>query len=154
MIPVCVIILCNNSESPYNYVIVAQVTLKICPRKRRNASAHEQQHIPGSNSTQKLVISTFIMAFFMEVCCIGRFCLSRLCVSYLRHSAMHRHVLFWFDLGFVQTFACDHLEEMDKTYLRADYSLECDTHKHNWFKFYSAVMILVSVSTHVCGDNV
>lgn len=60
-----------------------------------------------------------------------------------------------------QAFACENLEEVGKTYLRADYSLMCHTADHNWYKVYSAIMILVSsgrligcwliyVSSHGC----
>lgn len=43
-----------------------------------------------------------------------------------------------------QAFACDTLEEEGETYLRADYSLKCDTPAHKWYKGYAGVMILVS----------
>eukprot|EP00903_Cladosiphon_okamuranus_P009052 g8654.t1 len=42
-----------------------------------------------------------------------------------------------------QTFACDTLDELDKSFLRADYSLVCDTDEHNKYKIYAGVMILV-----------
>ncbi|CAM9683378.1 unnamed protein product, partial [Choristocarpus tenellus] len=41
-----------------------------------------------------------------------------------------------------QTFACETLED-DKTYLRADYSLECTSDRHQAFQVYATVMIFV-----------
>lgn len=48
-----------------------------------------------------------------------------------------------------QTFACDTLDELDTSFLRADYSLLCNTHEHNMYKIYASVMILVSCCTYV-----
>jgi hypothetical protein len=47
-----------------------------------------------------------------------------------------------------QTFACDRIDEDINTavttrYLRADYSIQCDTHEHNMYKAYAAVMIII-----------
>eukprot|EP00953_Heterococcus_sp_UTEX-ZZ885_P035577 18362-Heterococcus_DN1.PRE.1 len=47
-----------------------------------------------------------------------------------------------------QTFACDIIDEDIKTavttrYLRADYSIQCDTHEHNLYKAYAAIMIII-----------
>ncbi|CAM9123034.1 unnamed protein product, partial [Choristocarpus tenellus] len=41
-----------------------------------------------------------------------------------------------------QTFACEELED-GKTYLRADYSLECTSDRHQAFQAYAAIMIFV-----------
>jgi hypothetical protein len=42
-----------------------------------------------------------------------------------------------------QTFACDNIESTGISYLRADYSVICDTSRHNAYKAYAAVMIIV-----------
>ncbi|KAG5178512.1 hypothetical protein JKP88DRAFT_261305 [Tribonema minus] len=42
-----------------------------------------------------------------------------------------------------QTFSCDNLEYINKSYLRADYSIECYTPKHTAFRIYAAAMICV-----------
>ncbi|CAM9924542.1 unnamed protein product, partial [Ectocarpus sp. 4 AP-2014] len=42
-----------------------------------------------------------------------------------------------------QTFACDTLDELGKTFLRADYSLECYTPEHKLYRGYAGIMILV-----------
>jgi hypothetical protein len=47
-----------------------------------------------------------------------------------------------------QTFACDRIDEDIKTavttrYLRADYSIQCDTHEHKIYKAYAAIMIII-----------
>lgn len=43
-----------------------------------------------------------------------------------------------------KTFACDDEAVEGESYLRADYSLSCQTNSHILFRFYAAVMILVS----------
>lgn len=43
-----------------------------------------------------------------------------------------------------ETFACDQDPVEGESYLRADYSLSCDTYLHMWFKIYAGLMILVS----------
>jgi hypothetical protein len=47
-----------------------------------------------------------------------------------------------------QTFACDRTDEDINTavttrYLRADYSIQCDTHEHKIYKAYAAIMIII-----------
>jgi hypothetical protein len=42
-----------------------------------------------------------------------------------------------------QTFACDAVEGTGTSYLRADYSVSCNTAKHTAYQAYAAVMILV-----------
>jgi hypothetical protein len=42
-----------------------------------------------------------------------------------------------------QTFACDTIEGTGASYLRADYSITCGTHKHILYRLYAAFMILV-----------
>jgi hypothetical protein len=47
-----------------------------------------------------------------------------------------------------QTVACDRIDEDINTavttrYLRADYSIQCDTHEHKLYKAYAAVMIII-----------
>lgn len=41
------------------------------------------------------------------------------------------------------TFACDSEAVEGESFLRADYSISCDTDKHTIFKVYAGVMILV-----------
>ena len=43
-----------------------------------------------------------------------------------------------------KTFACDESAVEGKSYLRADYSISCDTNLHTFFKVYSGLMIVVS----------
>jgi hypothetical protein len=42
-----------------------------------------------------------------------------------------------------QTFSCDYLEDTKQSWLRANYSISCDTDKHTAYKIYAAVMIVV-----------
>ncbi|KAG5187583.1 hypothetical protein JKP88DRAFT_307130 [Tribonema minus] len=42
-----------------------------------------------------------------------------------------------------QTFACDTLPGTDARWLRADYSISCDTAKHTYYMAYAAVFVLV-----------
>jgi hypothetical protein len=42
-----------------------------------------------------------------------------------------------------QTFACDNTKGLGGNYLRADYSIQCDTTTHTLYRLYAAVMILV-----------
>jgi hypothetical protein len=42
-----------------------------------------------------------------------------------------------------QTFACDAIEGTRTSYLRADYSAECNTYEHMLYRLYAAFMILV-----------
>ena len=42
-----------------------------------------------------------------------------------------------------QAFSCEDFPEVDKSYLRADFSVECNTVKHNAFKIYAAIMVFV-----------
>jgi hypothetical protein len=42
-----------------------------------------------------------------------------------------------------QTFACDYFDDTKESWLRADYSISCDTHKHTSYKIYAAVMVAV-----------
>jgi hypothetical protein len=42
----------------------------------------------------------------------------------------------------LQTFACDQITK-DASYLRADYSISCNTQKHVYYQIYSGIMILV-----------
>lgn len=43
-----------------------------------------------------------------------------------------------------KTFACDDEVVHGESYLRADYSLSCETNLHIFFQVYAALMILVS----------
>jgi hypothetical protein len=43
----------------------------------------------------------------------------------------------------LQTFPCDSIAGTGKSYLRADYSLECGTTQHTIYRVYAALMILV-----------
>ena len=38
---------------------------------------------------------------------------------------------------------CDDLEDVGKSYLRADYAIDCDSSQHKIFQVYAGVMILV-----------
>jgi hypothetical protein len=42
-----------------------------------------------------------------------------------------------------QTFACEHLEGTDQSWLRADYSISCETAEYHAYRKYAAVMIVV-----------
>ncbi|CAM9300041.1 unnamed protein product, partial [Sphacelaria rigidula] len=42
-----------------------------------------------------------------------------------------------------QTFACDDLEEVDRSYLRADYRISCNSRRHKAYEIYAGFMILV-----------
>ena len=42
-----------------------------------------------------------------------------------------------------KTFACDEEAVEGKSFLRADYSLSCNTAEHTWYKVYAGVMIVV-----------
>lgn len=42
-----------------------------------------------------------------------------------------------------QAFACENLTEINKSYLRADLRIECDTPQHMGYKVYAAVMIII-----------
>lgn len=46
-----------------------------------------------------------------------------------------------------KTFACDEEAVVGESYLRADYSLSCDSAVHTWFMVYAGIMILVSKHT-------
>eukprot|EP00611_Tribonema_gayanum_P000411 TRINITY_DN10281_c0_g1_i1.p1 TRINITY_DN10281_c0_g1~~TRINITY_DN10281_c0_g1_i1.p1 ORF type:complete len:1126 (+),score=274.53 TRINITY_DN10281_c0_g1_i1:133-3510(+) len=43
----------------------------------------------------------------------------------------------------LQTFPCDHLDGTAKSYLRADYSIECGTPTHTAYVAYAGIMVLV-----------
>lgn len=43
-----------------------------------------------------------------------------------------------------KTFACDNSVVEGENYLRADYSLSCDSDLHMFFEVYAGIMILVS----------
>lgn len=43
-----------------------------------------------------------------------------------------------------KTFACDHDVSAGDTYLRADYSISCETRSHVLFQVYAGIMIVVS----------
>ncbi|CAN0485487.1 unnamed protein product, partial [Ectocarpus sp. 12 AP-2014] len=42
-----------------------------------------------------------------------------------------------------QAFACEDFPEIGKSFLRADFRIECDTPKHDNYKIYAAVMICI-----------
>ncbi|CBJ33129.1 asn/thr-rich large protein family protein [Ectocarpus siliculosus] len=42
-----------------------------------------------------------------------------------------------------QTFSCEDLPEIGKSYLRADFRIECDTQRHTLYKAYAGVMICI-----------
>lgn len=42
-----------------------------------------------------------------------------------------------------QTFSCKYLEELDKSYLWADFRIECYTPLHRRYMAYAAVMIAI-----------
>lgn len=46
-------------------------------------------------------------------------------------------------LQVLQTFACESLDEIGKSYLRADFRIECDTPKHKAYKIYAWVMVCI-----------
>ena len=52
------------------------------------------------------------------------------------------------------TFACDNAVEDGKSYLRADYSILCESSRHRFFKGYAILMILVRVVACPCHRGV
>lgn len=42
-----------------------------------------------------------------------------------------------------QTFACEDLDEIGKSFLRADFRIECNTSEHKAYKAYAEIMICV-----------
>lgn len=52
-----------------------------------------------------------------------------------------------------QTFSCDELEDVGKSYLRADYGIDCDSDRHKAFKLYAGFMILVRTRTCQRGKD-
>lgn len=48
-----------------------------------------------------------------------------------------------------KTFACDDQAVEGESYLRADYSLSCNTVTHTWYKVYAGVMIVVRANPRV-----
>ena len=42
-----------------------------------------------------------------------------------------------------QTFACDEEAVEGRSYLRADYSISCDSTSHVWYRVHAGIMILV-----------
>jgi hypothetical protein len=44
-----------------------------------------------------------------------------------------------------QTFACDTIEPTGESYLRADYSVSCQTTEHYWYQVYAGIMVSVHV---------
>lgn len=50
-----------------------------------------------------------------------------------------------------QAFACEDFDEIGKSYLRADFRIECDTAKHKAYKIYAAVMICICEESNVVG---
>ena len=44
-----------------------------------------------------------------------------------------------------QTFACDEEAVEGQSYLRADYSVSCNTSKHTWYMVYAGIMLVVSM---------
>lgn len=57
-----------------------------------------------------------------------------------------------------KTFACESLAD-NRTYLRADYRIECDSSKHKGFQAYASVMIVVmrwasQLSTGTCCSEI
>ncbi|CAM9190499.1 unnamed protein product [Ectocarpus sp. 8 AP-2014] len=70
-----------------------------------------------------------------------------------RRAAWSRHVAAGLLLSFLvfiatstmafKTFACDDEAVEGESYLRADYSIQCHTDKHGWYKVYAGVMIMV-----------
>lgn len=57
-----------------------------------------------------------------------------------------------------QTFECDRLEDLGRSFLRADYSLHCQNAQHTSYMVYSGVMILVRrrnpcATVHVLGGQ-
>jgi hypothetical protein len=46
-----------------------------------------------------------------------------------------------------QTFACDVIEPTGESYLRADYSVSCQTSEHLFYKWYAAVMVSFQACT-------
>ena len=73
---------------------------------------------------------------------------SEVAISVVRHRRQSAALLlaFWVyssvSFTIFQTFAYDDPDD-EKAYLRADYSLECSTARHNTFKTYSLVMASV-----------
>ncbi|CAM9587167.1 unnamed protein product [Ectocarpus fasciculatus] len=71
----------------------------------------------------------------------------RLWGLFARHTTMMLIVLYlvYTQISTVvfQTFACEDLPEIGKSYLRADFRIECDTQRHTLYKAYAAVMICI-----------
>ncbi|CAM9941933.1 unnamed protein product, partial [Ectocarpus sp. 12 AP-2014] len=73
--------------------------------------------------------------------------------SVKRSAAWSRHVAAGLLLSFLvfiatstmafKTFACDDEAVEGESYLRADYSIQCHTNKHGWYKIYAGVMIML-----------
>ncbi|CAB1104673.1 unnamed protein product [Ectocarpus sp. CCAP 1310/34] len=71
----------------------------------------------------------------------------RLWGLFARHTTMMLIVLYlvYTQISTVvfQTFACEHLPEIGKRYLRADFGIECDTQRHTLYKAYAGVMMCI-----------
>jgi hypothetical protein len=46
-----------------------------------------------------------------------------------------------------QTFACDVIQPTGESYLRADYSVSCQTREHHWYQVYAGIMVSVQART-------
>lgn len=51
------------------------------------------------------------------------------------------------------TFACDNAVGDGRSYLRADYSISCESTKHGFFKGYAMIMILVRAGVSSYGSR-
>ncbi|CAM9574874.1 unnamed protein product, partial [Ectocarpus sp. 12 AP-2014] len=71
----------------------------------------------------------------------------RLWGLFARHTTMMLIVLYlvYTQISTVvfQTFACEDLPEIGKSYLRADFRIECETQRHTLYKAYAGVMICI-----------
>lgn len=53
-----------------------------------------------------------------------------------------------------KTFACDGEAVEGENFLRADYSLSCDSNVHMWFMVYAGIMIVVSKKSEIAPTDV
>ena len=69
-------------------------------------------------------------------------CLS-CCVCVVQFVLIIQYFLYLWPPQVFQTFACRSLGEIDKSYLRADFRIECNTPEYEIYWIYAVIMVCV-----------
>jgi hypothetical protein len=139
-----------NTLAPFAVLLLLKVTYSVVQYKERTrataaaAAAAAGSSDGSSDNNNSDSIATARLSFGEQLAARLQRALTKhhtvfLVTTFLVYSTVSTVVF--------QTFACDVIEPTGESYLRADYSVSCQTREHHWYQVYAGIMVSVTAHT-------